>query len=157
MKKYILILITLVLLTGCKKNSESLSLESKSSLNQSNIQYTIPQDYNIKTIEDIQDAVAKGYVIYTNQDCGTNCFYNNEKILEFYQKSLNNIEGHIIIFIPTTEGDYIVYEYYYANNKYTVFKDTTRDQYGIQDITKKEYSKINLEDLNGIYYLNTLD
>ncbi len=66
-------------------------------------------------------------------------FYNEEKLTAFLGHVYSKKEASIRLVSYTTEGDPIISDVVYDGSKFTVFCDTTRDQFGKKEIAHYEF------------------
>ncbi len=89
----------------------------------------LPEDYNPQT------AAANGdYVEVHGSE-----FYNEDKLAAFLDNVYSKKQAAIRMVSYTTEGDPIISDVIYDGSKFTVFCDTTRDQFGKKEIAQYEF------------------
>lgn len=113
-KVSVIFFVCMNILCGCHKKSISYSPENDElSLDY----YTIKDDY------DFANAAEDGYVIYKEEN-----IINESVIQAFYNHYLANKDDTLTIIRYTIEGDPIIIQYVYKDNKLIVYEDYTRDQ-----------------------------
>lgn len=97
--------------------------------------------YSVKNDYDFKNAKKDGYVVYELDKV-----FNEDNILKFYENYKNNINDDLTIVKYTIEGDPMVIQYVYRDNKLIVYEDYTRDDYGSSDeISVKLIKEIELD------------
>lgn len=133
----------LCLIMFIPKNSNTtnpLAQSSKQDQTNKNSQlYSLPSEISLEEM--------KSYSFYIRT-------YQTDYHQELFTQFLNHIENHektsLIIVQFTVEGDPILLDIQYQNDKVTIFYDATRDKYGVfPKITKQEFQYIGI-------YKNTL-
>lgn len=116
--KFAMFMLCINSMCGCgTKVKNDLEFVPEEDNDSSYTEYVLPMDY------DFSKAKESGFVIYNNDST----IENEEKIDEFYNKSLNNEESSIYIIRYTTEGDIVVSTYVYKEGNYTLYIDNRRD------------------------------
>lgn len=136
-KLSVIVMLCMNLMCGCKSKKMDYHVELE---NLSLDYYSVKKDY------DFDNAIKDGFVVYSLDKT-----HNEKNIEEFYDNYLNNKNDSLTIVQYTIEGDPLVIEYVYQDNKLLVYEDYTRDKYGsIKEVTVKEIKNIELQkDENG--------
>lgn len=140
-KTAIYMIMILFLITGCTVNKENISIEKEPVDIIENLfspEYTsikdLSKDYNI------DQAIKDNALVITYSK-----IYNSSLYDSFIENIKNNKDAFLRIVQPTVEGDIIITDIKYENDKVVVITDNTRDRYsGEEDrkITIEAYEHI---------------
>ena len=132
-KTAIYMIMILFLITGCTVNKENLSIEKEPVDIIENLFYS-----EYKPIKDL--AIKDNFFVVTY-----NKIYHQDLYDSFVNKIKEKKDAFLKIVQPTVEGDIIITDIIYENDKVVVITDNTRDRYsGEEDrkITIEEYEHI---------------
>lgn len=110
------ILLLCMLLTGCVRKSDIVTYNKY--VDEKEI-----DGYNVTSDYDFSLAEKDGFVIIKEDEV-----INEDKIDEFYEKTMNHEEASLTIVRYTLDDEEIVIQYVYKDEVYTVFIDNTRDK-----------------------------
>lgn len=167
MKKLVLLLVSiLILLSGCVSQVQPKVQETqklKASAEATSTVTANEQTGNIKQVIPLKDLPKE----YPSQNAIANGDYvdvngkiSNNEIMDEYLKKVSNKENAFIrTTVYTIEGDPIIADFLYENSSFKVTFDSTRDKFGIGQITTKTYKNLVKYQENGrlIYFITDLD
>lgn len=109
--------------------------------------YSLP--YNL-TLEEMKE---KGFYIYIHGEV-----FNQDSITQFLTNVENKIPSSVIVVQFTIEGDPILDEIIYKEDKIVTYYDGTRDRFGdFPEILRHEYQNIGIYEKTLYAYNDTLD
>lgn len=107
--------------------------------------------YSLPSEISLEDMKTYPFYIRVHQDD-----YHQELLTQFLNHIENQENASLIIVQYTIEGDPILLDVQYQNNKVTIFYDATRDKYGVDSkITKQEFKSLGIYE-NTLYAYNDL-